>query len=459
MAEGLASEARRLQRLCSEAVAAPSPSRPTSTTTKAVRVLSKRSNSEAGSSTEAWELALEAWLDCRPQGYVLEEKKVKDLLPDIEAHVPRPNGDSPGAANQPDPRQLFVPASKGAEPVFLTLLRAHSGKVHFLYFWKAFGEAVHMAGACVEEGLAVELEILRDRVLRRLEEEALQPGGRGRSGSGSSSSSSGTPLRSSFEADEQRVLPTWALVEEVHRAASMSAYPRFWQRSSETLSGQLELKELSLEELTSVLLSWLHDSQLWEQQQKIEAQEQLKRTTSTSESSPASSIAASPSDAADNLAVHLHIYDVSQEEGIQKLNRILAHKNSPLKFGGVFHAGVEVNGLEWSYGYSPSESRPGVACVEPRQHPQHHYRQTVILRHTEVRAEAIAEIISQLIEEYPGSDYNLLRRNCCHFADEFCRRLGVGGIPGWVHRLARLGAGVDTMLQNAPRPIKERIYG
>ncbi|CAK0852127.1 unnamed protein product [Prorocentrum cordatum] len=90
---------------------------------------------------------------------------------------------------------------------------------------------------------------------------------------------------------------------------------------------------------------------------------------------------------------------------------------------------------------------PGISCDEPREHPQHNYRQTIELKRTQLTAEQVAELISQLIEEYPGDDYDMLRRNCCHFADDFSRRLGAGRIPGWVHRLARLGARVDTALQ------------
>jgi len=71
----------------------------------------------------------------------------------------------------------------------------------------------------------------------------------------------------------------------------------------------------------------------------------------------------------------------------------------------------------------------------------------VHLRRTKFSAEEIAELLSELIEEYPGDDYDILRRNCCHFADDFCRRLGAGRIPGWVHRLARVGARLDGALQ------------
>merc|ERR1719191_1919491 len=39
-----------------------------------------------------------------------------------------------------------------------------------------------------------------------------------------------------------------------------------------------------------------------------------------------------------------------------------------------------------------------------------------------------------------GKSYDLVRRNCCSFANEFCEKLGVGPIPGWVNRLAQVGA-------------------
>jgi len=133
---------------------------------------------------------------------------------------------------------------------------------------------------------------------------------------------------------------------------------------------------------------------------------------------------------------------VTQENSVHRLNKVLAHRRGPLKLGGVFHAGVEVNWLEFAFGMSMS----GTTCVLPRSQPQHRYRQTVRLRTTTLSVVDLAALISQLIEEYPGYEYDLFRRNCCHFADDFCRRLGVGGIPGWVHRLARVGAMVDDAM-------------
>ncbi|CAD7931089.1 unnamed protein product [Amoebophrya sp. A25] len=145
------------------------------------------------------------------------------------------------------------------------------------------------------------------------------------------------------------------------------------------------------------------------------------------------------------LPVFIHVYDVSQENSIKRLNRFTAHKKSPLKFGGIFHAGVEINGLEWSYGATFSETACGVACNEPKQHPQHRYRQSIYLGLSKCSNENVAELLGHAVENWPGDDYDLLRRNCCHFADEFCLSLGVGPIPGWIHRFARIGSTLDSM--------------
>lgn len=148
----------------------------------------------------------------------------------------------------------------------------------------------------------------------------------------------------------------------------------------------------------------------------------------------------------EGFPVFLHIYDVSQEASIQRLNSVLAHKLAPLKLGGVFHAGVEVNGIEWSYGRS-FETASGVTRMVPRADPQHHFRQTVTLPRTMLSDVEVVEIVAGLEREYFGKDYDVLRRNCCHFADDFCQRLGVGRIPGWVYRLARIGARFDGVLR------------
>ncbi|CAE6967288.1 agaA [Symbiodinium sp. CCMP2592] len=110
-----------------------------------------------------------------------------------------------------------------------------------------------------------------------------------------------------------------------------------------------------------------------------------------------------------------------------------------------------VNGEEWSYGATETQEEPGVNQNRPKMHPDHHYRQTVVMPCTHLSAVQIKEMTEQLSREYPGPAYDLLRRNCCHFADDFCQRLGVGRIPSWVYRLARIAARIENFLQAAQR--------
>lgn len=147
------------------------------------------------------------------------------------------------------------------------------------------------------------------------------------------------------------------------------------------------------------------------------------------------------------LPVHVNIYDVTHTTAVKWMNAVFANWMAPVKLGGAFHAAVEVQGLEWSFGRTFRETLPGISCGLPRSDPQHNFRQTICLGRTKLSMEDVAALIRDLVEDYPGQEYDLLRRNCCHFADDFCQRLGVGPIPGWVHRLARLGAGADGVMQ------------
>jgi hypothetical protein len=54
----------------------------------------------------------------------------------------------------------------------------------------------------------------------------------------------------------------------------------------------------------------------------------------------------------------------------------------------------------------------------------------------------IDELLADMSREWAGSSYDLLHKNCCHFADALCTALGVGGTPPWLNRAAHAGAGL-----------------
>lgn len=267
-------------------------------------------------------------------------------------------------------------------------LRTRRGNVHFLDFWQAAAAAWADGEAAV--GLPAELEVLRERVLDRLE----------------------------FGVAEA-VLPAWALVEELHGTAPTSSSPGFWRAAVASL-GSRGQAELGLQELTEMFVAW------------IDASDGDCEDLASVENQRA------------GMPVRLHVYDCTRKEHLRLVNRVLAHESSPIKFGGIFHASVEVGGVEWRFDYQPDLSKPAVSCCMPKTLAHHNYRQTICLGNTTLSQEAVSAVILQLIAEYPPGGYDLLRRNCCTFAEDLCIRLGVGGIPSWIHRLARIGASLES---------------
>jgi len=138
--------------------------------------------------------------------------------------------------------------------------------------------------------------------------------------------------------------------------------------------------------------------------------------------------------------VFLNVYDLQQSELIQKINSITTANNSIL-VGGVFHAGVEVYGHEWNFGFT--EVGTGVHSHTPRGHMCHTYRTTVPMGDTTLTEQEFQKLILRLREEWPGTRYSLLDCNCQHFCNELLKELGLRRIPGWIDRAARLGSFVN----------------
>eukprot|EP00438_Fugacium_kawagutii_P035140 Skav218780 [mRNA] locus=scaffold1372:415549:420987:- [translate_table: standard] len=117
------------------------------------------------------------------------------------------------------------------------------------------------------------------------------------------------------------------------------------------------------------------------------------------------------SDEEDGLTeVIVHVYDVSHNSKVEQANDIL------YKLGtGIFHAAVEVYGLEWSYGKSKGS---GVFCCPPRSCKAHHFRESVPMGRTRLTKQEVQDILEEMKQEWRGPDYELLKHNCTHFSDE-----------------------------------------
>lgn len=144
--------------------------------------------------------------------------------------------------------------------------------------------------------------------------------------------------------------------------------------------------------------------------------------------------------------VVLNVYDATQWRFIEAFNRAAYHLGT-----GAYHVGVEVHRQEWSFGRAASGS--GVSFVRPRLHPSHRFRGAIKMGSTTYNRAQVASILLEMSGCWLGGDYNILTRNCVHFAHAFALRLGVGPVPAWLDRLARAASAVASPLDHAAHAV------
>eukprot|EP00419_Tripos_fusus_P053805 CAMPEP_0172804982 /NCGR_PEP_ID=MMETSP1075-20121228/5522_1 /TAXON_ID=2916 /ORGANISM="Ceratium fusus, Strain PA161109" /LENGTH=255 /DNA_ID=CAMNT_0013643645 /DNA_START=76 /DNA_END=843 /DNA_ORIENTATION=- len=132
--------------------------------------------------------------------------------------------------------------------------------------------------------------------------------------------------------------------------------------------------------------------------------------------------------------VYLHLYNLGTSGHGSLLNRFLKNMGT-----GVYHCGVEVFCREWSFADTESGQGHGVFECTPRKCNGHTYVETVLMGYTTMPAESVLAIIEMLRADWQPADYHLLEQNCCHFSDDFCRRLGVRSVPEKILHMSRFG--------------------
>jgi len=145
--------------------------------------------------------------------------------------------------------------------------------------------------------------------------------------------------------------------------------------------------------------------------------------------------------------VLLNVYDVGGAEIFQKINRV-STVNDNVLIGGIFHAGVEVYGSEWAYGFAEDEDS-GVFSIPPRCGAQHTYRATVTMGPTALSRSEVDAVLLRLRACWRGPEYSLIGHNCLDFANAFAQELGVGRIPGWIDRFGRTASSIDGFRKGA----------
>eukprot|EP01132_Coremiostelium_polycephalum_P006633 gene6633-8205_t len=105
---------------------------------------------------------------------------------------------------------------------------------------------------------------------------------------------------------------------------------------------------------------------------------------------------------------------------------------------GAFHSGVEVYGVEYSFG-GHEFSFSGVFEIEPKTANGVIFRESILIGETNHSYNQVQSIIDKISEEFSGLSYHPLQKNCNSFSDEFVKRLLNKNIPNYINRLAHIG--------------------
>ena len=117
---------------------------------------------------------------------------------------------------------------------------------------------------------------------------------------------------------------------------------------------------------------------------------------------------------------------------------------------GLHHSGVEIMGTEYSFA-----SGAGVFESPPKVAPGARFREQLELGAYDGGSAELKKVIAELRDDFGPDQYNIIRRNCNHFANALSWKLLGRKIPAHVNRLAELGMCCSCllprhMLENAP---------
>lgn len=108
---------------------------------------------------------------------------------------------------------------------------------------------------------------------------------------------------------------------------------------------------------------------------------------------------------------------------------------------GLHHSGVEIMGTEYSFA-----SGGGVFESSPKEAPGARFREALEMGSFDGGQAEVRRAISDLSSDFGPEDYNLIRKNCNHFANALVWKLLGRTIPGHVNRLADFGVCCSCLL-------------
>lgn len=117
---------------------------------------------------------------------------------------------------------------------------------------------------------------------------------------------------------------------------------------------------------------------------------------------------------------------------------------------GLHHSGVEILGTEYSFA-----SNAGIFESTPKEAPGAKFREQILMGVLDGGQTEVKKAVEDLRVEFGPNDYNIIRKNCNHFANRLVYRLLGTKAPGYINRIADVGVCCDCLLprqllENAP---------
>lgn len=105
---------------------------------------------------------------------------------------------------------------------------------------------------------------------------------------------------------------------------------------------------------------------------------------------------------------------------------------------GAYHTGVVVANEEWAYGGHDVPGKSGVYRTKPELNPDYIFYRRELTGQVKGEYRSIGQQIRQLArtEKWAGPRYDLIERNCNHFASDLCWMLVGKRPPDWINSTA-----------------------
>jgi len=106
--------------------------------------------------------------------------------------------------------------------------------------------------------------------------------------------------------------------------------------------------------------------------------------------------------------------------------------------GGVYHVGIEILGVEWSYGYC--EDGCGIFAVEPGHCTLGPFKESVYLGKSNLDVDKLIKVLHRMSLDWNGPDYNITNKNCVVFSTNLLNTISSNAkLPSYTTSLTNLG--------------------